>query len=104
MPQLNIPSGARSEHLYSALGLALLAFNSRMGIPKDVWESVKSAVVVCQDCLFARTIHGHSAHLTQAGLCSQESRHGGFIIIGDGKGKARCEDGQYRNVPIYISD
>ncbi|KAJ7145941.1 hypothetical protein C8R44DRAFT_723804 [Mycena epipterygia] len=60
------------EFAYTAQGLALLALNSRLGLPQLHWEAVKAA---------------HEAHL-DAGRCSDFAVTGGGVICaGHGTGK-----------------
>ncbi|KAJ7121379.1 hypothetical protein C8R44DRAFT_736180 [Mycena epipterygia] len=68
-------------------GLALLALNSRLGLPQLHWEAVKAGIKICSECDYARTIHAHEAHL-DAGRCSDFAVTGGGVICtGHGTGK-----------------
>ncbi|KAK6969302.1 hypothetical protein R3P38DRAFT_3146519 [Favolaschia claudopus] len=49
----------QAETLDSAIGAALLEWNSRLGLPADVWMTVSSAVVHCTDCDLTRTFPAH---------------------------------------------
>lgn len=57
------------ETLDSPVGAALLEWNSRIGIPTDVWMLVSTAVVLCHDCDLVRSFPAHLLHL-EAGSCT----------------------------------
>ncbi|KAJ6564615.1 hypothetical protein B0H19DRAFT_1068147 [Mycena capillaripes] len=61
----------------TALGIALSSLNTRLGLPDDVWQAVRSAMVPCMDCACIRTVHGHLDHLDN-GVCRDVS--GDFLI------------------------
>jgi hypothetical protein len=50
-------------------GIALLEWNSRVGIPYDVWSVVSTGIVRCGACDLVRTFEGHKDHLDEAGEC-----------------------------------
>jgi len=60
-------SGALTE-----VGRAYLAWNSRLGVPEDVWVIISTAVLTCDSCLLVRTFAGHKKHCEQ-NLCNEVS-------------------------------
>ncbi|KAJ6535543.1 hypothetical protein B0H19DRAFT_1271286 [Mycena capillaripes] len=58
------------ETLDSPTGLALLQWNSRLGVPADVWMVVSTAIVHCKDCDLVRSFAGHLHHLGAANMCT----------------------------------
>ncbi|KAJ7272362.1 hypothetical protein C8J57DRAFT_1225897 [Mycena rebaudengoi] len=58
------------EVLDSPTGLALLEWNSRIGIPSDVWMMVCTGYIVCPGCDLARSFAGHKLHLDDQGMCA----------------------------------
>lgn len=52
----------------TAVGIALIALNTKMGLPDDIWQGIRSAIVSCADCGHMRSIHAHNAHLVN-GVC-----------------------------------
>ncbi|KAF8192355.1 hypothetical protein K438DRAFT_1762353 [Mycena galopus ATCC 62051] len=58
-----------SETLDSAVGAAMLEWNSRLGVPADVWMTVSTAIVTCKDCDLVRSFPGHLLHLDVGGNC-----------------------------------
>ncbi|KAJ6457801.1 hypothetical protein C8R47DRAFT_1227319 [Mycena vitilis] len=53
----------------TALGIALTALDTRLGLPDDIFQAVRVALVPCADCARFRTVHAHLAHLA-GGVCS----------------------------------
>ncbi|KAJ7814013.1 hypothetical protein B0H14DRAFT_2604457 [Mycena olivaceomarginata] len=53
----------RGETLNSAIGTALLQWNSRLGVPTDVWITASTAVVHCTLCDLTRSFPAHVLHL-----------------------------------------
>lgn len=105
LAQIRSAAPPRQEELYVPLGHALLAFNSRFGVPKDIWTAIQSAVITCESCCYARTIHAHERHLDPTTrLCSHEGRHGGFLIVGPHTAKVRQMDGTFASAPIVVDD
>ncbi|KAJ7252171.1 hypothetical protein C8J57DRAFT_1520013 [Mycena rebaudengoi] len=58
------------EVLDSPTGLALLEWNSRIGIPYDVWSTVSTAYIHCSDCDLLRSFTAHRLHLNDSGDCA----------------------------------
>ncbi|KAE9390584.1 hypothetical protein BT96DRAFT_1002157 [Gymnopus androsaceus JB14] len=56
-PALNIPAGR-----------PFLAWNSRLGVPADVWALISTGVVTCSGCGLVRTFAGDNEHYA-SGLC-----------------------------------
>ncbi|KAJ7022644.1 hypothetical protein C8F04DRAFT_1137624, partial [Mycena alexandri] len=57
------------ESLDTSVGAAFLEWNSRLGIPTDVWLMVSTAIVHCDTCDLVRSIPAHLNHL-HGGVCS----------------------------------
>ncbi|KAK6991643.1 hypothetical protein R3P38DRAFT_3091844 [Favolaschia claudopus] len=72
----------QAETLDSAIGAALLEWNSRLGLPADVWMTVSSAVVHCTDCDLTRTFPAHRLHLDEQGACN-DAGQAVFAASGD---------------------
>ncbi|KAJ6482818.1 hypothetical protein C8R47DRAFT_1073414 [Mycena vitilis] len=51
------------DTLDSAVGCALLQWNSRLGVPSDVWLLVSGATVLCKECDLVRAFAAHRLHL-----------------------------------------
>lgn len=67
--------------LDTPVGLAYLEWNSRFGVPMDVWAVISTAVVHCAVCDLVRTHPAHSAHLDQtSGYCADVGQ--GEAVIG----------------------
>jgi hypothetical protein len=50
--------------------IALMEWNSRVGVPGDVWSVVSTGVVLCGECDIVRTISAHNDHLGEGGACT----------------------------------
>ncbi|KAJ7790646.1 hypothetical protein B0H14DRAFT_3161303 [Mycena olivaceomarginata] len=70
----------QGETLNSAVGTALLQWNSRLGVPTDVWITASTAVVHCTSCDLTRTFPAHLLHL-DGGDCSDP---GQAVVSADG--------------------
>ncbi|KAJ7122370.1 hypothetical protein C8R44DRAFT_736061 [Mycena epipterygia] len=63
--------GNSAEFLDTPIAAALLEWNSRLGVPTDVWAVVSTATTRCSSCRYIRTFHAHTAHLHPiTGLCN----------------------------------
>ncbi|KAF8186516.1 hypothetical protein K438DRAFT_1765289 [Mycena galopus ATCC 62051] len=58
----------KGETLDTPIGAALLEWNSRLGVPADVWIMVSTAVIHCSTCDLTRTFPAHAIHLKD-GVC-----------------------------------
>ncbi|KAJ6588084.1 hypothetical protein B0H19DRAFT_1247793 [Mycena capillaripes] len=58
------------ETLDSPVGAALLEWNSRLGIPTDVWMVISTAVYHCGTCDLVRSFPAHRLHLDKKGDCT----------------------------------
>ncbi|KAJ7688777.1 hypothetical protein B0H14DRAFT_3533117 [Mycena olivaceomarginata] len=52
----------------TALGIALSALNTKLGLPDDVFQAVRLGLIPCVDCGRIRTVHAHLAH-SPGGVC-----------------------------------
>ncbi|KAJ3817025.1 hypothetical protein F5880DRAFT_1512129 [Lentinula raphanica] len=53
----------------SALGRPWLEWNSKLGIPADVWKVVSTGVTVCETCVLVRTFNADRIHRAPNGSC-----------------------------------
>ncbi|KAJ3768163.1 hypothetical protein FB446DRAFT_752645 [Lentinula raphanica] len=53
----------------SALGRPWLEWNSKLGIPADVWAVISTAVIVCETCRLVRTFNADRSHRASNGDC-----------------------------------
>lgn len=61
--------------------LGLLQWNSRLGVPMDVWYLISTSVMVCDSCDLARSFPAHESHLRPDGTCGDEGQ--ALIILRD---------------------
>ncbi|KAK6971520.1 hypothetical protein R3P38DRAFT_3242259 [Favolaschia claudopus] len=70
--------GRYAEFLDTPIGASMLEWNSKLGIPTDVWALVATAVEECETCHFVRTFPAHAAHLhSETGKCNDLVDDGG---------------------------
>ncbi|KAJ7847229.1 hypothetical protein B0H14DRAFT_3676568 [Mycena olivaceomarginata] len=63
--------GTSAEFLDSPIGAVLMEWNSRLGVPLDVWALASTATTECSTCHLCRTFPAHAAHLhTVTGVCN----------------------------------
>ncbi|KAJ7169088.1 hypothetical protein C8R43DRAFT_945053 [Mycena crocata] len=63
--------GKSAEYLDLPVGAALLEWNSKLGVPTDVWAVASTATTLCKTCELVRSFHGHDAHLHPVtGICN----------------------------------
>lgn len=60
---------ATSQYLRQPIAVAFLEWNSRIGIPCDVWAMAITAVVRCNSCLLYRAGRAHIEHCNVLGAC-----------------------------------
>ncbi|KAF8176642.1 hypothetical protein K438DRAFT_1939297 [Mycena galopus ATCC 62051] len=72
----------RGETLKNAIGAAFLEWNSRLGVPADVWSMISTAVVHCEHCDLTHTMAAHKLHLSASGACNDPGQEIG-IARGD---------------------
>ncbi|KAK7059374.1 hypothetical protein R3P38DRAFT_2496144 [Favolaschia claudopus] len=70
-----LPSGKQlgkfAEYLDFPIGAAFLQWNSRLGVPRDVWALVSTATIECETCAHCRVFPAHLAHLHPVtGICN----------------------------------
>ncbi|KAJ7140275.1 hypothetical protein C8R43DRAFT_1018105 [Mycena crocata] len=59
-----------TETINSPVGSALLEWNSRLGVPNDVWLTISTAVITCTSCDLLRSFPAHLLHLDTQGNCT----------------------------------
>jgi hypothetical protein len=66
--------------------MAYLEWNSRFGVPLDVWVLISTGVIHCPVCDLVRTHPGHAAHLDiRSGFCADVGQgiFGGTLVTGE---------------------
>ncbi|KAG6826453.1 hypothetical protein H0H92_015741 [Tricholoma furcatifolium] len=58
-----------AEFTDAPIGAAFLAWNSRIGVPQDVWAVISTAFIRCRTCLLCRSFNGDAAHRDADGSC-----------------------------------
>ncbi|KAJ7613280.1 hypothetical protein DFH06DRAFT_1146937 [Mycena polygramma] len=86
----------------TALGIALTALDTRLGLPDDILQAVRVALVPCADCARFRTVHAHLAHLA-GGVCS-DIGPGESSFIALSSDRAMEVDGAGRRHTIQIAE
>jgi len=87
-PNLKPPVSYTFELLDTPIGAPYLAFNSRLGVPKDVWIMVTTAHVLCDTCDLVRTFPSDREHRDADGYCMDVGQGlVGSIVRGKGKDK-----------------
>ncbi|KAJ7052131.1 hypothetical protein C8F01DRAFT_1376218 [Mycena amicta] len=76
-----LPSSTAVER--SPICTAFYEWNSRLGVPQDVWWTIVTAVILCPDCDLVRTFPAHQAHLDRLGGCADPGQ-ALTILRGDG--------------------
>ncbi|KAF8214597.1 hypothetical protein K438DRAFT_2008852 [Mycena galopus ATCC 62051] len=69
------------DTIHTPVGAALLEWNSRLGIPCDVWLTVASAMVLCAGCDLVRTIPAHRLHMDGKRTCTDPGQHIGLVPV-----------------------
>lgn len=57
------------EYVDTIIGRPFLEWNSRIGVPEDVWLLIYTAVIQCDTCELYRTFEGDRAH-RKDGVCN----------------------------------
>ncbi|KAG6821670.1 hypothetical protein H0H92_001466, partial [Tricholoma furcatifolium] len=70
------------EFMHSPVGAALLEWNSRLGVPRDVWAVISTAMVKCIFCRLCRSFEGDRAHLDDNGMCTDRGNGGASLVRG----------------------
>ncbi|KAJ7834887.1 hypothetical protein B0H14DRAFT_3461739 [Mycena olivaceomarginata] len=65
----------------TALGIALYALNTTLGLPDDVFEAVRIGLVPCAACGIIRTVHAHLAHRPGRVCCDPGSADSSFMAL-----------------------
>ncbi|KAL0057207.1 hypothetical protein AAF712_016160 [Marasmius tenuissimus] len=81
----------RRDALWSLVGTIFLMWNSRFGIPSDVWAFARTAVITCKNCSLVRTFDADKLHRID-GKCSvhtvfEEGTSSRALVLYNGKGK-----------------
>jgi hypothetical protein len=75
------------ELLDTPIGIASLEFNSRIGVPLDVWVTITTAYIQCPTCQLCRSFPAYHAHLRDGMECLDLGE--GVATLASGKGKGR---------------
>ncbi|KAF5353019.1 hypothetical protein D9757_012736 [Collybiopsis confluens] len=95
---LNNQQPAFGDSIDSALGRPFLEWNSKLGIPADVWAMVSTAVIACEACKLVRTFAADKAHRAidgfcmDPGCCESDDDSRSNPSISSRKGKQRAVD------------
>ncbi|KAF8076819.1 hypothetical protein FPV67DRAFT_1445383 [Lyophyllum atratum] len=81
--------GHVAEFMDRPVGAAYVEWNSRLGVPQDVWALISTAYVECKVCHLCRTFDGDRAHRDLTGVCMDG---GNGVASLAGKGKQAAED------------
>jgi hypothetical protein len=65
----------------TALGYALSALNTVLGLPDDIFQAVRLGLVACPDCSIFRTVHAHLAHRPDDRCGDLGPRDSSFIAV-----------------------
>lgn len=74
------------EYLNTVIGRAFSDWNSRIGVPRDVWIFITTSDVYCSECRLTRSFDGDAGHRNASGFCEDigQEIHGGWIIGKEG--------------------
>ncbi|KAJ6624417.1 hypothetical protein B0H10DRAFT_1943299 [Mycena sp. CBHHK59/15] len=86
------PLPNHSDHINSMVGRAWIAWNSRVGVPQDVWAILSSAWTHCPDCDLVRTFEADRAHKDDNNMC-RDIGQGSVSTIVKGAGKRMAGEG-----------
>ncbi|KAG6808367.1 hypothetical protein H0H92_004351, partial [Tricholoma furcatifolium] len=70
------------KFMHSPVGAALLEWNSRLGVLRDVWAVISTAMVKCIFCRLCRSFEGDRAHLDDNGMCTDHGNGGASLVRG----------------------
>ncbi|RDB30935.1 hypothetical protein Hypma_004907 [Hypsizygus marmoreus] len=80
------------EFLDQPIGAAFLEWNSKLGIPQDVWALISTAFVHCDVCRLCRSFNGDKAHRGPDGCCNDGDEKIAVLATGKGKGKGKGKE------------
>ncbi|KAJ7869368.1 hypothetical protein B0H13DRAFT_2670075 [Mycena leptocephala] len=83
-PGISVPT--RVDFLNTTIGRAFVDWNSRIGIPQDVWTMITTAYVHCARCDLLRCFDGDHAHRDANYVC-QDIGQGQMSFLEKGKGR-----------------
>ncbi|KAJ6629979.1 hypothetical protein B0H10DRAFT_2184040 [Mycena sp. CBHHK59/15] len=86
------PLPNHSDHINSMVGRAWIAWNSRVGVPQDVWAILSSAWTHCPDCDLVRTFDADQAHKDNNNICRDIGQRSVSTIV-KGAGKRMAGEG-----------
>jgi hypothetical protein len=78
------------DHIQSAIGRALLEWNSHLGVSWTVWHTVSTARVYCPACDLVRSFEGDTDH-RKVGKCGLAGLNKQSLREAKGKGRAVLE-------------
>ncbi|KAJ7638025.1 hypothetical protein DFH06DRAFT_1478541 [Mycena polygramma] len=95
------PSRSRSEKAryieygyLTALGIALSAVNTVLGLPDDIFNAVLLGIIPCPDCSRVRTVHAHLTH-RPGGVCvDMGPGRSSFVAMGNQQVTEVRDDGE----------
>ncbi|KAJ6532443.1 hypothetical protein B0H19DRAFT_1383882 [Mycena capillaripes] len=83
-PGISVP--IRVDFLNTTIGRAFVDWNSRIGLPQDVWTMITTAYVHCARCDLLRCFDGDHAHRDANNVC-QDIGQGQTSFLEKGKGR-----------------
>lgn len=81
-----------AEFYDTPIGGAFLEWNSKSGVPIDVWATICTAVIHCNTCDLIRTFNADRAHRNFKGECLDVGQKSSRWAIA---GKGKDVDGSY---------
>ncbi|KAK0496586.1 hypothetical protein EDD18DRAFT_1167186 [Armillaria luteobubalina] len=84
-PDITVKSNkiVAQEYLDHSIGAALLEWNSRIGVPQDVWTIVSTAYIECRTCKLVRIFPAHIAHCNEKGECQDVGQVIACLALGN---------------------
>ncbi|KAJ7095135.1 hypothetical protein B0H15DRAFT_1020037 [Mycena belliarum] len=83
LPARTYPAGFNvplvSDFMDTPGGIAFSEWNSRIGVPVDIWTLLSTGGVECATCRLRRSFDGHTAHLGDTGDCQDPGIADGTI-------------------------
>ncbi|KAJ7437074.1 hypothetical protein B0H11DRAFT_2362278 [Mycena galericulata] len=69
------------DFLETPSGVAFTEWNSRIGVPMDVWILLSTSGVKCKTCHLRRSFKAHQAHCDETGQCLDPGEIGGTLAV-----------------------
>ncbi|KAJ6454725.1 hypothetical protein C8R47DRAFT_221942 [Mycena vitilis] len=69
----------QEDYVDTPSGVAFMEWNSRIGVPMDVWAFLASSGVVCEKCKLRRSFQAHKGHCNATGECRDPGELAGTL-------------------------